>query len=284
MASNQRAAVASNGDINRQLRIEKTHKRQVVFSMLAVIAVIGWLYVIFESDAFIVNDVQITGTKNLDPMDIKREVFDALDQKQGNWLIPARHAWFINRQQLQNELTSRLFVNSVNVDNSYGNVLRLSVEERSKRFVFHSHKQYFWVDVSGVATDALSDDETRDIQSRLIGTRPPRTDEPPVIKRDLDDTINAGYTVTDPTQAKEWIKLADQVRASNLAYRELEPPTSSSTLMKVLSPEGYEVLMDITEPLDLQVRTYQAFIQNKPADIGNPQYVDVRVPGRVYLK
>ncbi|HVM91078.1 MAG TPA: FtsQ-type POTRA domain-containing protein [Verrucomicrobiae bacterium] len=284
MAPNQRSAAAATSDINRRLRIERNHKRQVVFTILAIVAVVGWLYVIFESDAFIINDIQVTGTKNLDPMDIKREVFDVLDQKQGNWFIPARHAWFINRDQLQNELMSRLFVNSVTVDKSYGNVLRLSVEERSKRFVFHSHKQYFWVDITGVATDALTDDEARDVQARLLGTRPVRPDEPPVIKRDLDDTINAGFTVTDPGQAKEWIKLADQVKASNLAYREIEPPTVSSTLMKVLSPEGYNVLMDITAPIDLQVRTYQAFIQNKPKDVGNPQYIDVRVPGRVYLK
>lgn len=284
MATNPRALSAATGDINRRLRVEKNHKRQVVFVILGVIAAVGWLYVVFVSDAFAINDIEITGTKNLDPMDIKREVFDVLDEKQGNWLIPARHAWFIDKNRLQNELISRLFVNSVTVDKSYGNVLRLSIEERSKRFVFHSHKQYFWVDLHGVTTAELTSDEMHDIQTRLIGTRAILPDEPPVIKRDLDDTINVGYTVADATQAKEWIKLSDEVKASSLAYREIEPPTASSTLMKVLSPEGYNVLMDITAPIDLQVRTYQAFIQNKPKDIGNPQYVDVRVPGRVYLK
>ena len=284
MATTQRAMSAATGDINRRLRVEKNHKRQAVFFILAVCAVVGWIYVVFVSNAFAVNDIEVSGTKALDAMDIKREVFNVLDEKQGNWLIPSRHAWFINRDQLKKELISRLFVNSVTVDNSYTNVLRLSIEERSKRFVFHSHKQYFWVDLHGVATDALTPEEAHDIQTRLIGTRPVRSDEPPVIKRDLDDTINAGYVIADMPQAKEWIKLADQVKASNLAYREIEPPTVSSTLMKVLSPEGYNVLMDITTPIDLQVRTYQAFIQNKPKDVGNPQYVDVRVPGRVYLK
>jgi hypothetical protein len=284
MALNQRAMAVATGDVNRRLRKEKNHKRNVVFFILAVVAVIGWTYVVFESDAFVITDIEVSGTKALDPMDIKREVFDILDQKQGNWLIPARHSWFIDRNALQKELISRLFVNSVTVDKSWDNVLRLSVEERSKRFVFHSHKQYFWVDLSGIATDALSADEMRDIQTRLIGTRPIRSDEPPVIKRDLDDTINTGYVIADPASAKEWIKLADQVKAANLVYREIEPPTSSSTLMKVLSPEGFNVLMDITAPIDLQVRTYQAFIQNKPKDLGEPQYVDVRVPGRVYLK
>lgn len=284
MAINQRALSAATGDINRRLRVEKNHKRQVVFSILAVCAAVGWIYVIFVSNAFAINDIEVSGSKDLDAMDIKREVFTVLDEKQGNWLIPSRHAWFVDKNKLQNELISRLFVNTVTVDKSYTNVLRLSIEERSKRFVFHSHKQYFWVDLRGVATDALTQEEMRDVQTRLIGTRAIRPDEPPVIKRDLDDTINAGYTVADMTQAKEWIKLSDQVKASNLAYREIEPPTASSTLMKVLSPEGYNVLMDITAPIDLQVRTYQAFIQNKPKDMGNPQNIDVRVPGRVYLK
>ena len=54
--------------------------------------------------------------------------------------------------------------------------------------------------------------------------------------------------------------------------------------MKVLGPQGQEVLMDVMIPLDLQVRTYLAFIQAKPKGLKNAEYIDVRVPGRVYLK
>ncbi|MEI7512452.1 MAG: hypothetical protein WCK01_03265 [Candidatus Uhrbacteria bacterium] len=284
MAVNPRAMSAASGDINRRLRVEKNYKRRAVFIILTICSVIGWTYLIFVSDAFAINDVEVSGIENLDPMDVKREVFRALDERQGNWLIHARHAWFIDKDALQTELIARLFINSAIVDKSYTNVLRLSIDERSKRFVFHSHKQYFWIDIQGIATDSLTDEETRDVQSRLIGTRTIRPDEPPVIKRDLDDVINVGYVVANASQAKEWIKLAEDVRASNLAYREIEPPTVSSTLLKVLSPEGFNVLMDITSPIESQVRTYQAFIKNKPKSVDKPEYVDVRVPGRVYLK
>ena len=200
------------------------------------------------------------------------------------WFWPARHAWFIDRNHLAQELESRLFLANVVVDKSYTNVLRLSVEERSKRVVFHSHKQYFWVDMQGLATEALTTDERLNVQSRLLGTRAIGSDEPPVIKRDMDQDISVGASIASQQEAREWVKLAEDVTALKLAYREIEPPEATSTMFKVLSLEGYEVLMDITAPLDLQVRTYQEFVKSAPEDIGKPQYVDVRVPGRVYLK
>lgn len=280
----RRRASLEAGDVNRGLQQAKSTRRGAVFLILGGGAIFGWIYLVFMSDVFSVNAIEVRGAKNLDPMDIAREVFDLIDARQDFRPWPPRHAWFIDRVALEEELKNRLFVLNATVDKSYSNVLRLSVEERVKRMVFHSHQQYFWLDLQGIATEELSSDEKRDIQSRLLGQRPIRSDEPPVIKQDLDDPVDVGFVLTDQSGAREWIGLAEKLGLAGLAYRELEPPTASSSLFKILSVEGYKVLMDITAPIESQVRTYQAFIKNKPKDIGQPEYIDVRVPGRVYLK
>lgn len=252
--------------------------------MLGAVAIIGWPYVLFMSDAFTVNAVEVRGVKTMDPVEVTREVFQILD-KRGAWRPwPARHAWFIDGNVLANELKDHLFVANVIVDKSYNNVLRLSIEERSKKMIFHSHRQYFWVDISGIALEELSAEEMKTAQARLLGQRLATNDDPPIIKQDLDDTISNGFILADSRRAKEWIKLAEDLKSYKLLYREIEPPTASSTLFKVLSHEGYDVLMDITAPLELQVKTYLGFIKTKPAGLKPLDYVDVRVPGRVYLK
>ncbi len=284
MLADERARGVATGDVNRGLRHAKNSRRHVVFFFLGCGALLGWLYLIFISDAFAISAVEVRGLKNMDPIEVSKTVYDVLDERGGGLPWPARHAWFVDRTRLASELSSRLFLANVIVDKSYGSILRLSVEERSKRVVFHSHKQYFWVDAQGVATDELTSDERLNIQSRLLGTRPIGSDEPPVIKRNLDQDVSKGSNIASLQEAREWIKLAEDVKALNLAYREIEPPQATSTLFRILSAEGRDVLMDITAPLDLQVRTYLEFVRSAPKDIGKPEYVDVRVPGRVYLK
>lgn len=280
----KRRAKLEAGDVNRSLHQARNSKRRAVYSILALSAVLGWTYIVFISDVFAISEVEVRGVKALDPMDISKEVFDILDSREEYRPWPARHAWFIDRTKLAAELKARLFVLDATVDNSYGSVLRLKIEERSKRVVFHSHQQYFWIDLQGVATDELTTNEKLDVQTRLLGNRSIRSDEPPIIKRDLDEPVAAGFVLTTPQEAREWIELSERVRASGLIYRELEPPTASSSLFKVLSAAGHNVLMDITAPIEIQVQTYQAFLKNQPENIGKPDYIDVRVPGRVYFK
>ncbi len=280
----KRRANLEAGDVNRGLQRARNTKRRAVYSILALCAVFGWTYLVFISDVFAINQVEVRGVKALDAIDITKEVFDVLDERAEYRPWPARHAWFVNRKSLTEQLKARLFVLDVAVDNSYGNVLRLKIEERSKRVVFHSHQQYFWLDLQGVATAELDQQEKLDVQARLLGNRPIRPDEPPVIKRDLDESVSAGFVLATTQEAREWIELSEQVRSTGLSYREIEPPTASSSLFKVLSASGHNVLMDITAPIETQVHTYQAFLKNQPKDIGKPEYIDVRVPGRVYFK
>lgn len=279
----KRAAAYSSGDWNQAVREERWSKRSSAFGMLGISAVIGWLYVLFMSPMFMVSEVETRGLKTLDAMDVTREVFRVLDSREGGpeWL--KRHIWFINESELEKQLKDRLFTAKVVVDKSYTNILRLSVEERSKRLIFHSKQQYLWVDLQGVVTDELSAEEKREAQARLLGQRLSRSDEAPIIKRNFDDPIGVGFTIADTREVREWLDLADQLARDGMSYREVEPPRATSTRFTVLSRDGYDVIMDITTPIDLQVNTYNAF-KSSGTKIKTVEYLDVRVPGRVTLK
>ena len=279
----KRAAAYSSGDWSQAVRAERWSKRTAAFSMLSISAGIGWLYVLFMSPLFMVNEVETSGLKTLDAMDVTREVFRVLDSREvgPEWL--KRHMWFINESELEKQLKDRLFTAKVDVDKSYTSILRLSVEERSKRLIFHSKQQYLWVDLQGVVTDELSAEEKREAQARLLGQRLSRSDEAPIIKRNFDDPIGVGFTIADTREVREWLDLADQLSRDGMSYREVEPPKATSTRFSVLSRDGYDVIMDITTPIDLQVNTYNAF-KSSGTKIKAVEYLDVRVPGRVTLK
>lgn len=274
----------SSGDLTRVFQARKASKRRTTFLILGVCAVVGWSYVFFFSDLFIVNATEVEGVHNLDPIDVHREVLSILDER-GEWRPwPKRHIFFINTDKLRQELMDRLFVSNVTVDKKGRNVLRLKIEERVKNFVLHSGQQYAWVDYQGVVTQELTLDEKKHVQALLLGQRSPDPSEPPVIKRNLDEPVSSGFQAFSGDEAKRWISMSERLEALNVSYREFEPPGVSSTLMKVLSAEGYDVLMDVTIPLDMQAATYEAFLKAKPKDVGQVEYLDVRTPGRVYLK
>jgi len=271
-------------DINHALRRQRFSKRNAVFLLLGAVALLGWPYLLLTNEVFSINMVEARGLKALDPIEVNREVFKVLDSREGWRPWPARHAWFVNKEELEQQLKERLFVANVIVDKNYNNILRLIIEERSKKVIYHSRQQYYWVDIQGVATQALSDEEKKMAQARLLGQKLSTPDDAPIIKTNLDFEIQPGMILADSRRAKEWIKLSEDLRSYKLLYREIEPPTTSSTLFKVLSHEGFDVLMDITAPIELQVKTYQGFIKAKPKDLKPLDYIDVRVPGRIYLK
>ena len=272
------------GELSQSLRDRRWNRRHTVFALLFVFALIGWSYILFVSDALTVQEVEAPGLKILDAQELEREVYGILDGREGWRPWSPRHIWFIDGQKLQEKIKDHLFVLSVDVDKVGFNVLRLKIEERSKRFVFYSHRQYFWADMQGVLGEELSLEERRDVQARILGQRPARIDEPPLIHVDLDEDVTSGYVIGRMDEVRSWIQTSEELLKAGIAYREYSPPTSSSTVGLLRSQEGYPVVMDTSQSLSGQIKTFLAFVQSKPKDLKVEEYVDVRIPGRIYVK
>ncbi len=260
------------------------HTRSV-YVLLGIAACVGWAYVLLASDAFLINRVDAEGLHAMDPVEVSREVFAVLDERKGWRPWSTRHSWFIDRVDLGEVLKTRLFAADVIVDKSPTHILRLKIEERSNRLIFHSRQQYFWVDLQGTATAELSVDERRQAQARILGSREAFYDEPPLVHADLQEPIAEGYRVVDSSQVKFWITLTDDMTKAGLAYREFEPPMDASTSLAIIkSTEGYPIYTDIADPIEPQLKSYLSFKKNQPANIKVTEYVDVRIPGRIYVK
>ncbi len=260
-------------------------KKRITFAILFLVAAVGWMDLLITSDWLTVKDVQAVGLKKLETEDIKREVYAILDGR-GEWRPwPARHAWFIDKKKLEEKLKERLFAENVAVDKLSLGVLRLKVEERAKRVIFHSHQQYVWVDLEGLTTAVLTNDERRDAQSRILGQRPSYIDDAPIVHADLDRELRVGENAADSDDVRKWIQNAALIMKEGLYYREMTPSQdASSTTAFLLAPEGYKVLVDLAEPLLPQIRSYLTFLNASRSEIKVSEYVDARIPGKIYVK
>ncbi|MDO8584282.1 MAG: hypothetical protein Q7R83_03840 [bacterium] len=262
----------------------KQARTRAVFRLLGLVAILGWLYVIFISDLFCIKDIRASGLKTLDPMEVKREVLATLDER-GYWRPwPARHGWFIDRERLAETMNERFFADNVAVDKSYGHILRLMVEERSNRIIFHSHQQYLWVDLHGAAINELDEDSKKTVQAILLGQRQMTANDTPIIHQDLDEQVASGYSVATTEHLRSWITIASALTKNGLWFRELEPHASSTASLRVITSDGLPLIMDPSADLLPQIQAYQAFKKSKPKDINAAEYIDVRIPGRIYVK
>ncbi len=283
-APRRRSVLYRNSELNDFLRSRSFSRRDTVFGLFGVIAIIGWIHVVLMSDAFQINEVKANGLQALDELDVTKEVFRILDTREGWRPWPKRHSWFLDQSKLEETLKERLFAANVTVKKGYGQSIEITVEERAKRIVFHSRQQYAWVDLHGVVTSELDDAERKDAQARLLGQRAATAGDAPIIKRNLEENVSQGFTAGDSREVKEWIELHDNLKRAGMLFREFTPPSVSSTQLDVLAQNGEEVRMDITASIEMQVKTYQAFKKTKEGAKKIYDYIDVRVPGRVYVK
>jgi hypothetical protein len=257
---------------------------KVVFSFIGFATIIGWLYVFVMSDLFVIKTIEVQGTRTIDPVDVKREVWQVLDARQGWRPWSTRHEWFIDRSALAVELQVRFFAEQVLVDSPSIDVLRLNILERTNKLIFHSHRQYAWIDLQGVVTSELTQDEVKQAQARLLGQRLASADEPPIIHRDLDELIGTGFHVADTDDVKEWVKTSTEFTKQGILYREYEPPVNASSTVGVFNNQnGTDVLVDLGKPLEPQLRSYKVYMQANGKEPVS-EYIDIRIPGRVYTK
>lgn len=284
MLPQRRSVLYRNSELNTFLRSRSVSRRDTVFGFLAVMSVIGWAYIGLASDAVQINEVKAQGLTQLDELDVTHEVFTLLDGQSQWTLLSKRHAGNIDKAWLEKALQERIFAASVKIDRITPKTIHLTIQERSKRLILHSRQWYYWLDLQGVVTAELTDAEKRDAQARLLGQKKAELADAPIIKQNTAEPLAEGYVFGNDQMIKEWIQWNDRLRLAGLEFRELEPPQTSSTKLAVLSAYGEEVFFDITSPLETQVKTYTTFKKTDEGKAKTYEYVDARVPGRVYTR
>ncbi len=257
-----------------------------MFTLLGTLAVIGWTYVFFMSDLFLVNTIEAAGLKALDQEDVSREVFALLDQKhQESWRPwPSRHSLFIDRTNLAESLRERLFAEKVNVDKLSLNIVRLTVEERSNKVIIHANQQLFWADLQGVINAELNQEERKQVQDRLNGKRLMRPQESSIISVESDEPLSVGYKVADTAMLKSWITITQKALKANIPLTEFEPSTDKDPQDVINCQDGIELIIDSQSDLETQFNAYLKFKRLNKDLLKPNSVIDVRVPGRIYLR
>lgn len=272
------------GTVMQERGGEDRKKRRILPYVLALVGVASSLmWFIFVSRYWSVTTLDIRGLAQIDRGEAENAVYDLLDH--GAWRPwDRRNIFFVNKEKLQDELRDRLLAESVTVDKSYPNVLRLIIQERQRSVIIVTDSHTMQVDLHGIVTGDTSASSTAWVHDVLAGKSFADVSHPPIILVGSVDTTTSSEQLADPETVRRWIDAYHTLIASRWHFKTFTIDRVTSRTLKIAVQGGFDVIMDVEMPLEPQIETFNKFLQAKPKDAVIREYINVTVPGRVSFK
>jgi hypothetical protein len=283
--------------------------RTTAYVLVAACVGMGAIWFFFVSHFWSVQTIEVSGLKELGRGEVESDVYDILDHgSKRPW--DQRNLFFINTNSLATKLTEKLFAESVTVEKSYPNVLRLIITERQRRVVYGVNDRLLDIDPHGFITgdeatstagyffDLASSKTLADKnhatfirQSTFVDLMATSTaSSTDIMMSILSDATSTSENATATTQfvdadlVKAWLQASKTFLASNLRYRLFEVTNPTSDTLKVVTEQGYRIIFDLRQDIGVQLASYQKFLKSKPKDLNITDYIDVRIPGKIFTK
>lgn len=249
-----------------------------VLGFLGVSVLLGWAYVIFASDLFKLHHVEVRGLVTQDPYQAAREVMDAYDALPHAWLAPSRHKLFFDAHALEQTLvTSNTFADA-HVESLDKDILRLLVVESQRRIGVVTPQGSFWMNADGQQIGSMSEPEQLKLQQQRRGSTKD------FLYVDWPNALQTSSTmIMDTFTSKAYFELIRILRHEDLPATFIEAQSSSSMARLYLLKQP-TMILDVSEPLQAQIDAYRRFMSLVNKKQTPKEYVDVRIPGRVYAK
>lgn len=257
--------------------------RLIGWTLVVSCAAAGITWFFFVSGFWTVTTVETGPLQQLERGEVASTTFAALDE--GEWKPwDRRNILLIDAGELARQLKERLFAEDVAVEKSYPHILRLKITERQRSVVLASTSQLLNVDTNGIVTGEATGETANQARLRLNRKALADLTHQPVVALDLPELAADGYQVADSATVKGWIEAYRALIASGMKFRYMSLTSPTSTAAYVTSDAGWQVIYDLGEPLGPQIETYQKFIRAKSKDLKIYEYVDVRIPGKIFVK
>ncbi len=78
------------------------------------------------------------------------------------------------------------------------------------------------------------------------------------------------------------LDLAEKLREAGIWFKALYLDDNEAGIVTIILKENKDVIIDADAPLESQIETLRQFIQAKPNWDDIQEYIDVRIPGRIY--
>lgn len=249
---------------------KKATKYALSFLVVALLA--ATYFVLFLSPLFKVDQPIIVGTNRVDKDKLARIVQPYLAGY--HWgLFPKRVLFVINPKQIESALVSATpAVAAIEVRKEIPNILKVAVTEKEPLAIWSAGGQFFFVDEKGVAYDKIQRSESSDANIPVIADEHNK----PTVQGDrviTKITLSFLKTISD-----SFITLND------LSVNFFVAPSRLAPDLTVVTNDGWKIIFDTSQDALAQINALKEVLKSQVDDPKKLEYIDLRIPGRVFVK
>lgn len=249
------------------------------YALVGVVVLFGWCFFFFRSEFFEIKDIEIrTSGGIVTESDVLPIVLQTLDSQSARpW--SKRHRFFLPEQKVEEGIKVALYAEEVKVREIDKDILRLNISFGS-RFLYTTQngETFLKCAVARPAGIMLEDPLVLNAARKryLIATD--------FTTQGLDGLVYVRKTTTtlEVPMIKRLLELGRSLDDHQLRFAHLEE--QMNTDISVQLDRDRQILMDLNHPIGEQVERGQAVLREKEYKDLKPLTIDLRIPGRAYLR
>lgn len=265
-----------------QIRFRSPQKKsgskfgKVLYWLVFLIFVGVIIYALFFSQFLAVTQLNVGGTRKLDPAEVKAAVAEKIA---GDWLgfIPKNNILLVSKNALRAAILDRFkYAAEVEILKNFPHQLAVNIRERQFDLVFCADGRCQVMDDRGVAFAEAN-----------FATGELGENELPVLYDDGNAAL-AKQLSLDPDYIRYILELREKIK-NNLGIelvREVHTPQLASGDIRMQTAGGWQVYFDRGISTDKEITMLKAVLDNKIGPDQRPdlEYVDLRTDNKVYYK
>lgn len=237
-----------------------------------LIILAGAVYVLlFWSPQFRVEEPVVSGTSRLNPAAIIEVIRPLLSGTRWG-IAPANALLATQSSQLKKTITDTFSsVSDVQIRKELPNVLKIEIIEREPLAIWSAAGQFFFIDDRGIAFEEIVRSDSRDVSLPVIVDERNRA------------TVEGDRVLTEATLTFVRETFNGITRQTGVGINFFVAPSRLAPDLTLLTSDGWKVMFNTEQPASAQIATLAEILDTQVSDRGALQYIDLRIPGRVFV-
>ncbi|MFA6428367.1 MAG: FtsQ-type POTRA domain-containing protein [Candidatus Buchananbacteria bacterium] len=248
---------------------QTTGGRVKIYLASAGLILLVLIYGLLTNAKFNLTNLEIKGNRKITTNQLW-QLFN--EQKQQNWLglFKQENYFLFSSKKLSQKIINSLEVSQAEVEKKFPNQLKISLVERAISLKLRVGETGYYLDPKGLVFAKLPYTQLETGPALLVV-----------------DTTDELTLESSPLSAEMFAFIMGanrQLRQNGLEIVNFNLKELSDRDLKVITKEGWYVLLDVREDLVRQTNNLKLLLQNKLTERTNLQYIDLRFGDKIFYK
>lgn len=258
--------------------------RKKLVKILLLITILGWIYFLFFSSLFKIENVIVNDLQKID----KKEILDLIWDKTAEdrfLLFRQKNINIFDQQNIIKKLNEKYFVEKLRVEKIYPKTINIFIKEKIPKALILNNEKDFYIDEAARLIEIYEHQDLSSSTTREAHLELHKNETLPIFLTQIKNTQKIRDEILPKEVFNNLFFIKNGVFKNTdftIDYIAYDPGEFIKIIVK--TGEGLEIYFD-TADTEKQLEKLGAFLQAKNVDDKKKlQYIDLRFGDRIYLK